>query len=104
LTEAAREYEESRAVKRKYEQVTIVTGEEDEANVLQVDVKSRGLIDTSKLAQYAYREGHRIIWDKARIFFNLKVTAGTGNTRDRPTRHAQPVQSANPVWTSVPSG
>jgi Ran-binding protein 3 len=40
LTEAAREYEEARAVKRKYEQVTIVTGEEDEANVLQVNVKT----------------------------------------------------------------
>lgn len=40
LTEAAREYEEARAVKRKYEQVTIVTGEEDEANVLQVNVKA----------------------------------------------------------------
>ncbi|XP_023712886.1 ran-binding protein 3 isoform X3 [Cryptotermes secundus] len=39
LTEAAREYEEARAVKRKYEQVTIVTGEEDEANVLQMNCK-----------------------------------------------------------------
>jgi hypothetical protein len=38
LSEAAREYEEARAVKRKYEEVTIVTGEEDEANVLQVNV------------------------------------------------------------------
>ncbi|KAF4519343.1 hypothetical protein B566_EDAN008265 [Ephemera danica] len=36
LSEAAREYEESRsAVKRKYEQVTVRTGEEDETNVLQ---------------------------------------------------------------------
>jgi Ran-binding protein 3 len=36
LSEAAREYEEARAVKRKYEEVTVITGEEDEANVLQV--------------------------------------------------------------------
>ncbi|XP_021914527.1 ran-binding protein 3 isoform X4 [Zootermopsis nevadensis] len=39
LSEAAREYEEARAVKRKYEEVTIVTGEEDEANVLQINCK-----------------------------------------------------------------
>jgi Ran-binding protein 3 len=39
LSEAAREYEEARAVKLKYEQVTIVTGEEDEANVLQMNCK-----------------------------------------------------------------
>ncbi|KAL1116819.1 hypothetical protein AAG570_005289 [Ranatra chinensis] len=36
LSEAAREYEEARAVKRKYEAVTVVTGEEEESNVLQV--------------------------------------------------------------------
>jgi hypothetical protein len=26
------------------------------------------LLKTSKLAQYAYEEGHRVIWDEARIF------------------------------------
>nr|CAD7432491.1 unnamed protein product [Timema monikensis] len=36
LSEAAREYEEARAVKRKYDQVAVVTGEEGEHNVLQV--------------------------------------------------------------------
>jgi len=36
LSEAAREYEEARAVKRKYEEVVVVTGEEDEVNILQV--------------------------------------------------------------------
>ncbi|CAG2061330.1 unnamed protein product [Timema podura] len=35
LSEAAREYEEARAVKRKYDQVAVVTGEEGEHNVLQ---------------------------------------------------------------------
>lgn len=39
LTESAREYEESRANKRKYEEVTVVTGEEDEKNVLQLNCK-----------------------------------------------------------------
>lgn len=39
LTESAREYEESRANKRKYEEVTIVTGEEDEKNIMQINCK-----------------------------------------------------------------
>lgn len=36
LSEAAREYEESRAIKKKYEEVAVKTGEEEEINVLQV--------------------------------------------------------------------
>nr|CAD7405749.1 unnamed protein product [Timema cristinae] len=39
LSEAAREYEEARAVKRKYDQVAVVTGEEGEHNVLQINCK-----------------------------------------------------------------
>lgn len=39
LSEAAKEYEESRAVKRKYEEVAVVTGEEDEMNILQINCK-----------------------------------------------------------------
>lgn len=39
LSESAREYEESRAIKRKYEEVTVVTGEEDEKNILQINCK-----------------------------------------------------------------
>ncbi|XP_063217660.1 ran-binding protein 3 isoform X2 [Bacillus rossius redtenbacheri] len=39
LDQAAREYEEARSVKRKYDQVMVVTGEEDEANVLQINCK-----------------------------------------------------------------
>lgn len=39
LSESAREYEESRAVKRKFEEVEIITGEEGETNVLQVGCK-----------------------------------------------------------------
>ncbi|XP_014250693.1 ran-binding protein 3 [Cimex lectularius] len=39
LSEAAREYEEARAVKRKFEEVQVVTGEEEESNVLQINCK-----------------------------------------------------------------
>jgi Ran-binding protein 3 len=39
LSEAAREYEESRAVKRKFEEVEVKTGEEEETNVLQISCK-----------------------------------------------------------------
>nr|CAG4644832.1 EOG090X078K [Leptodora kindtii] len=36
LTDSARELEEARAAKRKYDEVAVVTGEEDEQNALQV--------------------------------------------------------------------
>ena len=36
LSVSAKEYEEARSVKRKYEEVAVVTGEEDEQNILQV--------------------------------------------------------------------
>ena len=36
LTDSARELEEARAAKRKYDEVAVVTGEEDELNVLQI--------------------------------------------------------------------
>lgn len=39
LNDVAREYEESRAQKRKYEEVETFTGEEDETNVLDVNSK-----------------------------------------------------------------
>lgn len=39
LSESAREYEESRAVKRKYEEVEVITGEEDENNILKIFCK-----------------------------------------------------------------
>ncbi|GFY42657.1 ran-binding protein 3 [Trichonephila inaurata madagascariensis] len=38
LTESAREYE-SKQVKRKFEEVTVITGEEEELNVLQINCK-----------------------------------------------------------------
>ncbi|KAJ8941233.1 hypothetical protein NQ318_015665 [Aromia moschata] len=39
LSESAREYEESRANKRKYEEVEIITGEEQENNILKISCK-----------------------------------------------------------------
>lgn len=39
LSESAREYEESRAVKRKYEEVEVKTGEEEEINILHMSCK-----------------------------------------------------------------
>lgn len=39
LSESAREYEESRANKRKYEEVRVITGEEDEKNILSISCK-----------------------------------------------------------------
>lgn len=39
LSESAREYEESRANKRKYEEVEVITGEEEETNVIQLTCK-----------------------------------------------------------------
>lgn len=39
LSESAREYEESRAIKRKYEEVEIKTGEEEEINILHISCK-----------------------------------------------------------------
>lgn len=39
LSESAREYEESRAVKRKYDEVEIKTGEEGETNIAQMSCK-----------------------------------------------------------------
>ena len=36
LSDSARELEEARAAKRKYDEVAVVTGEEDEQNALQV--------------------------------------------------------------------
>ncbi|KAJ8928019.1 hypothetical protein NQ314_019430 [Rhamnusium bicolor] len=39
LSESAREYEESRANKRKYEEVEVITGEEHENNILKISCK-----------------------------------------------------------------
>lgn len=38
-----------------------------------------GLLEKSKLIQYAYKEGHRVIGDKNLGFWKAKATEGTGN-------------------------
>ena len=47
LSESAAEYTESHSNKRKYDVVDVVTGEEEESNVLQANVKMY-LFDTEK--------------------------------------------------------
>jgi hypothetical protein len=42
------------------------------------------LVQKSKLAQYAYEEGHKGRWD----FWKLKVTAGIETTTNQPIWHA----------------
>ncbi|XP_050435971.1 ran-binding protein 3 isoform X2 [Adelges cooleyi] len=48
LMEAAKEYEESRAAKRKYEEVDCMTGEENDVNVFQLNVCKLYMYDNSK--------------------------------------------------------
>ncbi|XP_017039850.1 ran-binding protein 3 [Drosophila ficusphila] len=47
LTDVAREYEESRAQKRKYEEVETFTGEEDEINIIDVSCKLFAFINSN---------------------------------------------------------
>lgn len=48
LRESAEVYEKQRAAKRKYEEVEVVTGEEDESNVLQVRLPVMGSLMLSE--------------------------------------------------------
>lgn len=87
LTEAAREYEESRAQKRKYDEVETVTGEESEVNVLEVNCKlfafvapnyeelGRGClrINDSKTKNVASRVVFRTAGNY-RVYINTKVS------------------------------
>ncbi|KAF5283691.1 hypothetical protein FQR65_LT13762 [Abscondita terminalis] len=56
LSESAREYEESRAVKRKFEEVEVITGEEGEKNILQIMCK---LFAFDKLSGGSWQERGR---------------------------------------------
>ncbi|XP_055380915.1 ran-binding protein 3 [Condylostylus longicornis] len=84
LTEIAREYEESRAQKRKYEEVKTITGEEDEDNVSEIDCKlfafengnyeerSRGIL---RLNDSREKENvHRVVF---RTFGTLRLLVNT---------------------------
>lgn len=46
--EAAKEYEESRATKRKYEEVDCMTGEENDVNVFQLNICKLYVYDNAK--------------------------------------------------------
>lgn len=91
LSESAREYEESRACKRKYEEVEVITGEENENNILKISRKlfsfdksvsswqerGRGIL---RLNDFKINEDHigsRIVFRTAgslRVILNTKVS------------------------------
>lgn len=48
MIEAAKEYEESRATKRKYEEVDCMTGEENDENVFQLNSCKLYMYDNAK--------------------------------------------------------
>jgi hypothetical protein len=61
-----------------------------------------GLLEKSKLAQHAYKEGHRVGWDEARI---LEIESNTRYRKYKKSSHmACLIQLANPAWTFLPSG
>ncbi|XP_073977075.1 ran-binding protein 3 isoform X1 [Rhodnius prolixus] len=89
LSEAAREYEEARAVKRKFEAVQVITGEEEESNVLQINCKlfswsscswverGRGTLRVNDLPTNP--PSHRLIVRAAgslRLVLNTKIWSG----------------------------
>lgn len=53
LTEVAREYEESRSRKRKFEEVETFTGEEDETNVLNVKKHLTGFLGKKSVISFS---------------------------------------------------
>ncbi|KAF2883131.1 hypothetical protein ILUMI_23048 [Ignelater luminosus] len=75
LSESAREYEESRAVKRKYEEVEVKTGEEEETNVLQIMCK---LFAFDKTAGGSWQERGRGI-----LRLNDQNADAAGNSHSR---------------------
>ena len=82
--EAARKYEESRAQKRKYEEVETVTGEEDEKNIVEINCKLFAFVDsnwqerghgTLRLNDKS-RDESRVVFRQAgnlRVLLNTKV-------------------------------
>lgn len=99
LSESAREYEESRAVKRKYEEVEVKTGEEEETNVLQIMCKlfafdktaggswqerGRGILRLNDQNADAAGNSHsRLVFRTSgslRVVLNTKVSATRGST------------------------
>jgi hypothetical protein len=61
------------------------------------------LVHSWKLTQKTYEEGHRVGWDEAR---NLQIESNTKHRKYNELAHMAFLtnQSANPVWTLLPSG
>lgn len=88
LTEVAREYEESRAQKRKYEEVETFTGEEDESNIVDISCKLFAFVNSNweergrgslRLNDSKVQECSRVVFRTSgnlRLLVNTKVWAG----------------------------
>ncbi|XP_055853564.1 ran-binding protein 3 [Episyrphus balteatus] len=88
LTEVAREYEESRAQKRKFEEVETFTGEEDEANIVDISCKLFAFVNSNweergrgslRLNDSKVQECSRVVFRTSgnlRLLVNTKVWAG----------------------------
>ncbi|XP_049823323.1 ran-binding protein 3 isoform X2 [Aethina tumida] len=92
LSESAREYEESRANKRKYDEVEVITGEEEETNVLSISCKlfsydntggtwqerGRGILRLNDLELEDNRTQSRLVFRTSgslRVILNTKIWA-----------------------------
>ncbi|XP_018572558.1 ran-binding protein 3 isoform X2 [Anoplophora glabripennis] len=92
LSESAREYEESRANKRKYEEVEVITGEEQEVNILNISCKlfafdkasgnwqerGRGTLRLNDFEMSDNHLGSRLVFRTAgslRVILNTKIWA-----------------------------
>ncbi|XP_066260871.1 ran-binding protein 3 [Euwallacea similis] len=91
LTESAREYEESRANKRKYDEVQVRTGEEEETNILSISCKlfsfdkasswqerGRGTLRLNDFEVEGNQMGSRLVFRTSgslRVILNTKVWA-----------------------------
>ncbi|XP_066145767.1 ran-binding protein 3 [Euwallacea fornicatus] len=92
LTESAREYEESRANKRKYDEVQVRTGEEEETNILSISCKlfsfdkassnwqerGRGTLRLNDFEVERNQMGSRLVFRTSgslRVIINTKVWA-----------------------------
>jgi hypothetical protein len=62
-----------------------------------------GLLEKSKLAQHAYEEGHRVIWDEVRI---LEIESNSRQRKYKGLAHmaclknpiSQPSLDISPIW------
>jgi hypothetical protein len=73
---------------------------EDKYNLTQ------GLLEKTKLAQYAYEEGHKICWNEVKV---LQIESNTTYRKYKESAHtsllhhpiSQPSLDISPIWTSV---